>query len=211
MTPINPTVIFIIILISGTLIALWIGLQIYKKIIGVKSPIELFKLSIRFPDLKIIKSILSEINFPYALDFVVENLGSDVSIYISVRDSNIQRLKQFFANKNISYQEFDDYLVMNSSGVWDALTARINKDDLLDFDFRSVNFSDINAVGEGAVLRIINSENNLFTIEIIASASADFPMREIRDTLASPFRNYGLEHPKNMSAFFKKFNSPNYL
>lgn len=175
-----------------------------------KSATQIFSIKLPFYGIAPkIKDFILSADFPFAVDVAVAHLGNEPVVYVTVNDRNIgkvrQRLHGLFGGENV--MESDGYIVLYSAGVYDALHAKMSKDEFESFDLLKLNFSEVNEIGEGLAFRFHNAEQKESVgVDVIFSAPSQFQLREIRDSAGEALRGYGYGRPKDVPNFVSDFN-----
>ncbi|MFA5053428.1 MAG: hypothetical protein WC565_05180 [Parcubacteria group bacterium] len=160
-----------------------------------------------------LKQVIAETNFPVALDIVVEHIGKIPDVYITTEKKYFSRLIKL-AERHISgkYElREEDYLIFHHGGETQALTCELERDDALKTDLSAIDMSEVNEIGEGAVVRMVFVPHRKTNIYMFFSAPSQFQLREIVEKAAATFKGKGCRVPKNREVTMAEFNSPDFL
>jgi len=159
------------------------------------------------------KKIISAANFPIALDLAVEHLGKKPDIYITTEKKHFPKLLKLAgqcASGECEIKE-EDYLVFHHGGFYEVLVGEMERDDALNLNFKAVDLSKVNEIGEGAAIRMIFIPKKKVRISMFFSAPSQFQLREIVEGAITPFKGKGCRVPKNRESAIAEFNSPDFL
>lgn len=159
------------------------------------------------------KAIVAAAGFPVALDLAVEHLGKVPDIYITTEKKYFSRLIKLAGKNALSGYEIreEDYLVFHPGGFYEVLTGETSKEDALQTDFKAIDLSKVNEIGEGAAIRMVFTPKKKANIAMFFSAPSQFQLREIVESAVSPFKGKGCRIPKNRESVIADFNSPDFL
>jgi hypothetical protein len=159
------------------------------------------------------KDIIAAAGFPVALDLAVEHLGKVPDIYITTEKKFFSRLKKLAGKNALSGYEIkeEDYLVFHPGGFYEVLTGEMDKEDALQTEFKAIDLSKVNEIGEGAAIRMVFAPKKKANIVMFFSAPSQFQLREIVESAVSPFKGRGCRIPKDKEAVIAEFNSPDFI
>ncbi len=157
--------------------------------------------------------IISEADFPVAIEIAVQHLGDKTEYYLSVSKENKKPVEKLLKKimPDAEYEESDDYIIFHHGGHADGRYADLNKKDFEKIDIGKIDLSKVNEIGEGAAIQIIKNinegEKSAARIFVVASAPGKKQVKEIIKTIeGSEFIKKEMKEPKDINEFFDDFN-----
>jgi len=156
--------------------------------------------------------IFKRINFPSALEIVVQHLGKEPNYYLVFPEKYFKRAR-FLLNggfPGIQAKEVDDYALFHHAGeTAGAYGEALDNDKFFNLDFKRIDFSKVNEVAESALIQILFNpfkKERRFEIRFLSSAPSLYQAKEILGAIVSAFGEYKIREPQNKKLFINKVN-----
>jgi len=191
-------ILLVILCFSGLVTALGSINSVYKK---RKKP-EIFKL--QYDKVKDLKNVLSKIDVPFTFEIAVSQLGKEKACYISLPSGRSKNVISRLGGKRIY-----DYDLYYPGGSVIGAYAK-GEGSLKDINAEVVDFSEVNEIGEGAVVQFVfrKKGRGRFTANVRALVSAPSPYqaKEILNSIKSSMSGVKMTDIKN-DTFIDRVNS----
>ena len=163
---------------------------------------EVFELS--YDRVKNIKSVLASMSVPFTFEIAVSQLGKDKACYIAASGRGAKRVMDKFGGRKI-----DDYDLFYPGGAILGAYAS-GKGSLKDLNAEVIDFSEVNEIGEGAVVQFVfkrKSRNRyIANVRALVSAPSSYQAKEILGRIKSSLAGLKLTDVRN-EEFIDRVNS----
>lgn len=126
---------------------------------------------------KNLKDVFGALKVPFTLEVAVSQLGKTKRFYITLPTSKSKKVIDTFGAK-----EVDDYDLYHPGGVVVGAYAT-GKGSLNNFDARTIDFSEVNEIGEGAVVQFVmrkkSKDHFVANVRTLVSAPSLHQSKEI--------------------------------
>lgn len=205
--------VLLITLVGAAILILFAIVILFQKLRTViKKPAQLFRVDGPASINRLLET-LSTVNFPFVLELAIHHLGKKKNCYLAVSEQHKNQLLGLLKKKlpEITLKEAEDYYVFHHGGKTVALWSELaNNEKLLDFDWQEIDFSEVNEVGEGAVIQAfvnLPSKKTKGEVELrlVVSAPSLYQAQEILGLISRSFSKIKFKTPRNIDSFIRKF------
>jgi hypothetical protein len=152
---------------------------------------------------KEINRVLSGVSPPFTLEVAVSQLGKQESVYIGLPANKAKKIKQSLDAKFIR-----DYHPYYPGGFVVGGYAK-SEDSIENVSLDSIDFSEVNEIGEGAVVQFLVSKksrgNLLANVRVLVSAPSSYQAKEILGDIKKSLEHIKFTETKS-DEFVERFN-----
>jgi len=146
-------------------------------------------------DLKNIEKSLRATSLPAVFEVAINQIGDTPKYYLAVPSSNAEGIA-----KTLHAKIVDDYELYYTNG--EHIGAYLKNDvSFSDFDIDSIDFSEVNEVGEGAVVQFILNKKQGEQFEanarVLVSAPSPYQAKEIMSSIKTSLKGFDFVQVKN--------------
>ncbi|PIR97878.1 MAG: hypothetical protein COT89_02290 [Candidatus Colwellbacteria bacterium CG10_big_fil_rev_8_21_14_0_10_42_22] len=155
-----------------------------------------------------IGEFIKSIRPPFIFEVAVHQLGKEIHYYLILPRKRVKHFKNLSQIKRV-----EDYHLFHHGG--EHLGAYLKGDDKWpDIDFKKIDFSKVNEVGEGVAIQLVFGRRRMkktaVNFRILISAPSSYQAKEILSAIKPAFSNLSLIESKSeeflRKANFREFN-----
>jgi len=166
----------------------WLIIRLYKNFlhsVNRENKLKIFKIDKNiFPSLD---SLLSQIKPPFIFEIAVHQIGREVNYYIHLPGKSNLNLRR------VPVRDFDLYY---SSGTHVGFYIK-TRDGENKIDFRNIDFSKVNEIGESSLFQIIVNKDKKISARVFVSAPTPYQANEIIYSIKPAFKDFKVVESDN--------------
>ncbi len=182
---------------------LTVGVRDYRHSLREAKRLKIFE--IKEGKVNTLAALLRELELPFAFEIAISHIGKDRKYYLIVPESRTDEVKSKFSDAMAA----KDYNIYHPGGVNRGVYLKSDKERPI-LDFRSLDFSKVNEIGESAVLQIVASGlsggRRQVNLRVFISAPTAYQAEEILMNLRAGFTDFRLAEAKGAD-FLRRLNN----